>query len=171
MGERQMKIVEDIELDDSELHRRTEEHIKEINEKNRRAIQEIYDEVMEYRRNRKTNEIRLEGDFIRDLKKVEKNFHDLIRGIYKERDIPFDLPEITEELLAHEDVIDLPGTFGGYFYFLAIEDEKPVLYVNAFSRMDLDLDRMCIIGEDSCQWIEDGNYAQKRIEHHVEIKR
>ena len=47
------EIVEDIELDDTELHRRTEEHIKEINEKNRRVIQEIYDEVMEHSKNRK----------------------------------------------------------------------------------------------------------------------
>lgn len=43
-------------LDDSELCRRTEIHIKEINEKNRRMAEEIYNEVMEYRKQNKKDE-------------------------------------------------------------------------------------------------------------------
>lgn len=43
----------EIMIDDSELCRRTEEHIKEINEKNRKMAEEIYDEVMEYRKQNK----------------------------------------------------------------------------------------------------------------------
>lgn len=45
-----MRIKYDIELDDSELHRKSEEIIKEINEKNREMAQEIHDEVMQYRK-------------------------------------------------------------------------------------------------------------------------
>lgn len=44
---------EEIMIDDSELCRRTEEHIKEINEKNRKMAEEIYKEVMEYRNQNK----------------------------------------------------------------------------------------------------------------------
>ena len=96
-----------------------------------------------------------------DFKKVEKNFHDLIRSIYKQRPISFELPEITEKLLAKQAAIDMPETFGGFFYFLAIEDEKPVLYVGVFSRMNPDLDRLCIVDEQSYRWIEDGSYCEK----------
>ena len=96
-----------------------------------------------------------------DFKKVEKNFHDLIRSIYKQRPISFELPEITEKLLAKQAAIDMPETFGGFFYFLAIEDEKPVLYVGVFSRMNPDLDRLCIVDEQSYRWIEDGSYSEK----------
>jgi single-stranded DNA-specific DHH superfamily exonuclease len=41
-------------IDDSELCRRTEEHIKEINEKNRKMAEEIYNEVMEYRESKRS---------------------------------------------------------------------------------------------------------------------
>lgn len=101
------------------------------------------------------------GVVMHDLKKVEKNFHDLIRSIYKKRPISFELPEITEKLLTKQAALDMPETFGGFFYFLAIEDEKPVLYVGVFSRMDPDLDRLCIVDEQSYRWIEDGSYSEK----------
>ena len=105
------------------------------------------------------------GDVMYDLKKVEKNFQDFIRNIYPEDDIPVDLPEITEDLLTKQWGIDLPGTFGGFEYFLAIEDEKPILYLKAFSRMDLDLDRVAIVDDESFKWIENVDYEEKLKEH------
>lgn len=108
-----------------------------------------------------------DDEIMHDLNKIEKNFQDFIRNIYPKDDIPVDLPEITEELLTKQEVIDLPGTFGGFFYFLAIEDEKPILYLQAFSRMDLDLDKVAIVDEESFKWVENVDYEQKLKEHGI----
>lgn len=106
-----------------------------------------------------------------DLKKVEENFHDMMRSVFSEKVMArVEFPELTEKLLKNQSAIDFPGTFGSFFYFLAIEDEKPILYVNAVSRMDLDFERLCIVDEQSFEWIEDGNYTQIREEKGVSRK-
>ncbi|SDA37033.1 hypothetical protein SAMN02910315_00021 [Methanobrevibacter millerae] len=72
-----------------------------------------------------------------DLKKVEEKFHEylnsrLIKGVYR-----IDELKLTEDLLEQQEAFYIP--FGWISYFLVIEDEKPVVYVNACTRMDLDI--------------------------------
>ena len=45
--------IKDIEIDDTELHEKSEEIMKEINKKNRKWAEEIYDFVHEQRENGK----------------------------------------------------------------------------------------------------------------------
>ena len=56
----------------------------------------------------------------------------LNEGIYRINEI-----KLTEELLEQQEAFYIP--FGWISYFLVIEDEKPVVYANACSRMDLDV--------------------------------
>ena len=79
-----------------------------------------------------------------DLKKLEKKFHEFIKP---SPDVEYpDLSEIkiTEKLLEERERAYIP--FGWITYFLVIEDEKPVIYAHAVSRMDLD--SICFIDED-----------------------
>lgn len=76
-----------------------------------------------------------------DLKKLEKKFHEFIHvDEYPDREEI----RITEDLLERQEALYIP--FGEMRYFLVIEDEKPVLYVHAISRMDLN--SICFIDED-----------------------
>lgn len=72
-----------------------------------------------------------------DLKKVEKKFHEYLKERLNEEIYRIDEIKITEELLEKEAAFYIP--FGWISYFLVIEDEKPVVYANACSRMDLDV--------------------------------
>lgn len=72
-----------------------------------------------------------------NLNDVEIMFHEYLKSEFR---LEYNLNElkITEDLLNEEEALYIP--FGWISYFLVIEhDEKPVLYVNAVSRMDLDL--------------------------------
>lgn len=72
-----------------------------------------------------------------DLKKVNEKFHEFLKSGLKEERYNLNEIEITEELLEQQEAIYIP--FGYVSYFLVIEDEKPVVYVHAATRMDLDL--------------------------------
>jgi len=72
-----------------------------------------------------------------DLKKIEKKFHEYLRTVLDEKEFRITEIKITEDLLQRQKAFYIP--FGFISYFLAIEDEKPVLYANVSSRMDLDL--------------------------------
>lgn len=72
-----------------------------------------------------------------DLKKVEEKFHEYLKDRLNEEIYRIDEIKITEELLEKEAAFYIP--FGWISYFLVIEDEKPVVYANACSRMDLDV--------------------------------
>lgn len=76
-----------------------------------------------------------------DLKRLEEKFHEFIGA-----DDGYDKSEIriTEELLERKEMLYIP--FGYMTYFLVIEDEKPVLYVRAVSRMDLN--SICFVDEE-----------------------
>ena len=104
-----------------------------------------------------------------DLKKIEENFHKLIcEFIFKnplERE-GYQFPKLTEELLTHEDFTRVPGMYGGFFYYLKIENGKPVLYANASSRMDLD--ELYIVDEESYKWIKNGNYYEELNKNKIE---
>lgn len=79
-----------------------------------------------------------------DLKKVEKKFHEYLKARLDEKVYRIDEIKITEELLKKEEAFYMP--FGWISYFLVIEDDKPVVYANACSRMDLDV--VAFIDED-----------------------
>ena len=79
-----------------------------------------------------------------DLKKVEEKFHEYLKARLDEKVYRIDEIRITEELLEKEEAFYMP--FGWISYFLVIEDEKPVVYANACSRMDLDV--VAFIDED-----------------------
>ena len=102
-----------------------------------------------------------------DLKKVEENFHEylkdrLIKDIYRIDEI-----KITEELLEQQEAFYIP--FGWISYFLVIEDEKPVVYANACSRMDLDV--VAFIDENGYEdyyvWAGDHPEMSKKYDNHA----
>ena len=73
-----------------------------------------------------------------DLTKIRKTFDELFMSrlneeILERNDISEDEELIREELFEMREIIEIP--FGAIIYFLAIEDEKPVLYVEIASRM------------------------------------
>lgn len=79
-----------------------------------------------------------------DLKKVEEKFHEYLKARLDEEIYRIDEIRITENLLEKEEAFYIP--FGWISYFLVIEDEKPVVYANACTRMDLDV--VAFIDED-----------------------
>ena len=94
-----------------------------------------------------------------DLKNIQKAFNELILSrlreeVLKRNDIHEDEELIREELFDMKEIIEVP--FGSIIYFLALEDENPVLYVEIASRMGSD--DLYIIKDDSyeCHDIYDG---------------
>lgn len=94
-----------------------------------------------------------------DLTNIQKTFNELILSrlgeeVLKRNDIHEDEELIKEELFDMKEIIEVP--FGSIIYFLALEDENPVLYVEIASRMGSD--DLYIIKDDSyeCYDIYDG---------------
>ena len=99
-----------------------------------------------------------------DLKKIEKNFHDLIgNAMPKDCYDDFEFPALTMDLSSIEESIMPPGDYLVYFfYFLKCEDEKCLLYVNVFP-----VDELFIIDENSYKWIKNGDYKKVRAENNI----
>ena len=94
-----------------------------------------------------------------DLTNIQKTFNELILSRLDEKillrnDIHKDEELIREELFDMKEIIEVP--FGSIIYFLALENENPVLYVEIASRMGSD--DLYIIKDDSyeCHDIYDG---------------
>ncbi len=94
-----------------------------------------------------------------DLTKIRKSFDELVLSrlseeVLRRNNIGEDEELIREELFEMREIIEVP--FGSIIYFLALEDENPVLYVEIASRMGSD--DLYIIKEDSydCYDIYDG---------------
>ena len=112
-----------------------------------------------------------------DLTKIRKTFNELILSrlseeILKRNNIGEDDELIREELFEMREIIEVP--FGSIIYFLALEDEKPVLYLEKASRMGSD--DLYVIKEDSyeCYDIYDGyppEIKDKYIKNYNKIKR
>ena len=112
-----------------------------------------------------------------DLTNIRKTFNELILirlddEILKRNDIGEDEELIREELFEMREIIEVP--FGSIIYFLALEDEKPVLYVEIASRMGSD--DLYVIKDSSyeCYDIYDGyppKIKDKYIENDNNIKR
>lgn len=79
-----------------------------------------------------------------DLKKLEEKFHEFLKDGINEKEFDIDGIEITEELLEKQEAFLIH--FGYLSYFLVIEGEKPVIYVNVATRMDTD--SICFVDED-----------------------
>ena len=94
-----------------------------------------------------------------DLTNIQKTFNELILSrlgeeVLKRNDIHGDEELIREELFDMKEIIEVP--FGSIIYFLALEDENPVLYVEIASRMGSD-DLYVIKGDSyDCYDIYDG---------------
>ena len=86
-----------------------------------------------------------------DLTNIQKTFNELILSrlgeeVLKRNDIHEDEELIREELFDMKEIIEVP--FGSIIYFLGLEDENPVLYVEIASRM----------GSDNLYVIKDNSY-------------
>ena len=111
-----------------------------------------------------------------DLTKIQKTFNELILSrlgeeVLKRNDIHEDEELIREELFDMKEIIEVP--FGSIIYFLALEDENPVLYVEIASRMGSD-DLYVIKGDSyDCYDIYDGyppEIKDKYFDHLENIK-
>lgn len=76
-----------------------------------------------------------------DLTKIRKSFDELVLSrlsaeVLKRNCINENEELITEELLNRREIIEVP--FGAIIYFLVLEDENPVLYLEKASRMGSD---------------------------------
>lgn len=68
-----------------------------------------------------------------DLKKLEDNLYELLNKLFRNHPYERDEIKITEDLLEQQEALYIP--FGFLSYFLVIEDERPVLYVQLATRM------------------------------------
>ena len=112
-----------------------------------------------------------------DLTNIQKTFNELIMSrlddkILERNNIGENEELIREELFEMREIIEVP--FGSIIYFLALEDEKPVLYVEIASRMGSD--DLYVIKEDSydCYDIYDGyppEIEDKYFSHLKNIKK
>ena len=116
------------------------------------------------------------GDMMHDLTNIRKSFNELILSRLSEEalernDIYENEELITEELFNVREMIEVP--FGSIIYVLALENEKPVLYVDLVSRMGDDY--LYVIEEDSYKFYDvyDGyplEIKDKYSEHLKNIK-
>ena len=100
------------------------------------------------------------------LQNIEMNFHNHLKtgaGLYFFKGIEF--PKMDEKLFGQEAVMDVP--YGACFYFVAIENDKPVLYIRTVSRMDPDFEKVFRDDGERLKAIKTREYLQKRDEHNV----
>ena len=112
-----------------------------------------------------------------NLTNMRKTFNELIMNrlddrIFERNNIGENEELIREELFEMKEIIEVP--FGSIIYFLALEDEEPVLYVELASRMGSD--DLYVIKEDSydCYDIYDGyppEIEDKYFSHLKNIKK
>lgn len=138
-----------------------EENYRKFMENNdSEAFDKLVERLIEHYKN-KESATNIKGDKMYDLEKIDEIFHESIVSKLSEKVLEINqIPKIDEELFNEIRIIKVP--FGGLFYFLALEDEKPVLYVRPFSRMDPNYAPIHIIDEDSYTLIkqDDENYSK-----------
>lgn len=116
-------------------------------------------------------------DEMYDLTKIQKTFNERVFSrlddeILERNGIDKDEELIREELFRQREIITVP--FGHIEYFLAIEDEKVLLYVEKASRMGSH--NICIIDDDSYECIDvyDGyppELKERYLDHLKRIKK
>lgn len=76
---------------------------------------------------------------MKDLEKIEKKFHNLIKAIIKEYGIsvPDALPKLSGMAGSEADPVWFPvdGMYGGFSYYLKEEERKIKLYISSWSRI------------------------------------
>ena len=108
-----------------------------------------------------------------DLTNIQKTFNEIILSrlsekVLKANNIHEDEELIREELFEMKEIIEVP--FGSIIYFLALENEKPALYVEMASRMGSD--DLYVIKEDSydCYDIYDGYPSEIEDKYFAHLK-
>ena len=108
-----------------------------------------------------------------DLTNIRKTFDELVVSrlsdkVFERNGINNDEELITEELLNKRKIIEVP--FGSIIYFLVLEDEKPILYLEKASRMGSD--DLYIIDENGyeCYDIYDGYPPEIKDKYLIHIK-
>ena len=93
-----------------------------------------------------------------DLKKLEEKFHEFLTDGLKEGTYDRNkLPKLTEKLFT--ELGELRWIY--YFrYYLTLEDEKPVLYIRAYSTIH-DMDETFVVTETSSYWDKERKYFKK----------
>lgn len=100
-----------------------------------------------------------------DLKKIEDNFHNLLRNALSKNFMDdFKFPTLTRELLKKEEFVMVRNLICGFLYFLKCENGKYVLYARTLGY----LNEMFRIDDESHKWIRDGNYRKLRDENNIE---
>jgi len=91
-----------------------------------------------------------------DFKKLEENLHRFLKPKNDRTSTALDEIRITEKLFERKERAYIP--FGYMDYFLVIEDNRPIIYAHALSRMDLD--SICFIDEKGwkCYDVYDGDH-------------
>lgn len=107
-----------------------------------------------------------------DLKKVEEHFHEFLKAALHEKPSRIDGIELTEELFEQQEAFLIP--MGFVSYFLGIEDEKPVLYVNMATRMSIDF--ICFVDENGYDVHDafeggDPDASERYASHSKKVKR
>ena len=119
----------------------------------------------------------MEGEMMHDLTNIQKTFNELIMSrlddkILERNNIGENEELIREELFEMREIIEVP--FGSIVYFLVLEDEKPVLYLEKASRMGSD--DLYLIDENGyeCYDIYDGyppEIKEKYLSHLKELEK
>ncbi len=156
---------EDLEWEDDsklmkEIHNKYSKYYEKMNQLDEKySSNEITNEEYCYGLEELLKQLPKRGEIIYDLTKIRKRFNEVILSrlseeILKRNNIDEDEELIREELFEMREIIEVP--FGSIIYFLALEDEKPALYVELASRMGSD--DLYVIKEDSydCDDIYDG---------------
>lgn len=107
-----------------------------------------------------------------DLKKLEGKFYEFLEKGLGKSSFYKDEITVTEELLEQQEAIYIP--MGFLSYFLVIEDEKPVLYINIVTRWDEDT--ICFVDENGfeCYDVYFGDHkdvSEKYANHFKKVKR
>lgn len=106
-----------------------------------------------------------------DLKKVEDKFYEFLEKLFPDNPYERDEIKLTEELLEQENALYIP--FGFISYFLVIDEEKPILYVNIATRMGINSIGFIDENGDEGYDISDGDHKDimEKFANHSDVKK
>ena len=106
-----------------------------------------------------------------DLKKVEDKFYEFLEKLFPDNPYERDEIKLTEELLEQENALYIP--FGFISYFLVIDEEKPILYVNIATRKGINSIGFIDENGDEGYDISDGDHKDimEKFANHSDVKK